>query len=60
MQGSEQGFDDIVGAARKGRELYEAKCRRAEVLREAVRRASEAPRGSAGAFSTSEQRDPLE
>ncbi|HWA74177.1 MAG TPA: glycosyltransferase family 2 protein [Polyangiaceae bacterium] len=58
MQGSEQGFDDIVGAARKGRELYEARRRRAEVLREAVRRATEAPRGGT-AFSVTEGRNPL-
>jgi glycosyltransferase involved in cell wall biosynthesis len=58
MQGSEQGFDDIVGAARKGRELYEARRRRSEVLREAVRRATETPRNGS-AFSVSEGRNPL-
>jgi glycosyltransferase involved in cell wall biosynthesis len=59
MQGSEQGFDDIVSAAQKGRELYEAKCRRAEVLREAIRRATDAPRSTSGAFTTSEEGSPL-
>jgi hypothetical protein len=59
IQGSEEGFDDIVGAAQKGRELYEAKCSRAELLREAVRRASEPSRGAGTAFSTAEARDPL-
>lgn len=59
MQGSEAGFDDIVGAAQKGRDLYEARRQRAEVLREAVRRASEPARDGVATFSTSEERNPL-
>jgi hypothetical protein len=58
LQGSDHGFDDIVGAAKKGREIYEAKRLRAEVLREAVRRANDTPRGTDSAFTT-EERNPL-
>lgn len=40
LRGDEHGFDDIVSAAKKGRDIYEAKRRRAEVFKETVRRAS--------------------
>jgi hypothetical protein len=42
IRGDEHGFDDIVGAASHARELYQARCTRAEVLKESVRRANEA------------------
>ncbi|MFZ5891758.1 MAG: glycosyltransferase family 2 protein [Myxococcota bacterium] len=49
MRGDEYGFDDIVSAAARGRELYEAKRERARVFKESVRQANE---GSAKPAST--------
>jgi glycosyltransferase involved in cell wall biosynthesis len=41
LRGDEYGFEDIVGAAAKARELYEAKRERAKVWKESVRLANE-------------------
>jgi glycosyltransferase involved in cell wall biosynthesis len=41
LRGDEHGFDDIVSAAARGRDLYEAKCERARLMKESVRQANE-------------------
>lgn len=50
LRGDEYEFDDIVSASGKARELYEARLRRAQVLKESVRRANE-PAAPGVAFS---------
>ncbi len=52
MRGDEYGFTDIVSAAQRGRELYEARVRRAEFLKEATQRVNDAA-GSSVTLSAS-------
>lgn len=56
MRGDEHEFSDIVSAANKGRELYEARCKRSVFLKEVVRIASSGAQGGPAAFSVEAQR----